>query len=458
MFKILISILLLNCLGIIQANLPIGEGCGTIATCIQFSNCAQTTDPTTPNIGTIYTIDDTTVQFQLQYDNAAADWIAMGLSTTQSMPNSFIFMCVRSGVDVVVQERFASARARPPEVTSDLTLINSINDASIINCTFNTNVLGSPNLNRGEGYYVLLAWGTVSGGLIQQHGGASRCVSSSEIVITTATGMDPTTPPATTPSATTPPTTTTLPATTPSATIPPTTTTLPATTPPATTPSATTPPTTTTLPATTPSATIPPTTTTLPATTPPATTPSATTPPTTTTLPATTPSATIPPTTTTLPATTPPATTHQLLPHQLPPPYQLPPHQLLSHQLPPPYQLLPHQLPPHQLLPHQLPPPYQLPPHQLLSHQLPPPYQLPPHQLLPHQLPPPYQLPPHQLLSHQLPPPYQLLPHQLPPHQLPNRLIFSSVKDVILLLHAFSFRIVLKPPIQLPLISVPSIQ
>ncbi|KAI6654044.1 Ferric-chelate reductase 1-like [Oopsacas minuta] len=184
MSKFIVPIILLSFLGIIQANLLIGEGCDTMATCIQFSNCAVNTAPTTPNIGTIYTIDDNTVQFQLQYDNPVADWIAMGLSTTPSMPNSFIFMCVRSGVDVVVQERFASARARPPEVTSDLTLINSINDASIINCTFTTNVLGSPNLNNPNGYYVLLAWGRVTGGEIQQHGSAGRCFSSSEIVIT----------------------------------------------------------------------------------------------------------------------------------------------------------------------------------------------------------------------------------------------------------------------------------
>ncbi|KAI6654043.1 Ferric-chelate reductase 1 [Oopsacas minuta] len=172
------------------SNLLIGEGCDTIARCIQFSNCAETTDPTTLNIGTIYTIEDNTVQFQLQYDNAAADWIAMGLSTTRSMPDSFIFMCVRSDEGVAVQERFASARARPPIVTSDLTLINSINDQTIINCTFTTNVLGTPDLNNPDGYYVLLAWGRVIGGEIQQHAGAGvgRCVSSDRIVITTATG------------------------------------------------------------------------------------------------------------------------------------------------------------------------------------------------------------------------------------------------------------------------------
>ncbi|KAI6654046.1 hypothetical protein LOD99_2893 [Oopsacas minuta] len=190
MSRLIFSILLLSCLGIIQANLPIGEGCDTIATCIEFSDCAVNRAPTTPNIGTIYTIDNTTVQFQLQYDNAAADWIAMGLSTTPSMPDSFIFMCVRSGVDVVVQERFASANARPPEVTSDLTLINSANDASIINCTFTLPVLGNPDLNNPEGYYVLLAWGGVSGGLILQHlgPGHGRCVSSTRMIITTATG------------------------------------------------------------------------------------------------------------------------------------------------------------------------------------------------------------------------------------------------------------------------------
>ncbi|KAI6654049.1 hypothetical protein LOD99_2896 [Oopsacas minuta] len=107
------------------------------------------------------------------------------------MPDSFIFMCVRSDMSVVVQERFASDNALPPEVDDpDLTLVNFANDASIINCTFTSPVLGNPDLNNPGGYYVLLAWGGVSGGLTLQHLGPrhGRCVSSTRIIITIATG------------------------------------------------------------------------------------------------------------------------------------------------------------------------------------------------------------------------------------------------------------------------------
>ena len=200
MFKLIASLLFVTCLGIAQADHHlIAAGCDTDKTCLQFGSCSVTTSPSTPNLATIYTTGDDTVEFQLQYDNVNAGWIAIGLSTTQSMPNSYIFMCVRpdsSSVDV--QERFATATARPPLEESFLTTVSTANEGSLFNCTFTSPVTRTPMLNDINGYHVLLAWGQYSGNNIQYHG-SGRCVTGNRMIVTDAIGATtPTTQPVTT--------------------------------------------------------------------------------------------------------------------------------------------------------------------------------------------------------------------------------------------------------------------
>ena len=207
MSKLLISFLLVSFLGIISAAELIAAGCDTNKTCISYGSCNTTNAPTGPNIGTIYTKGDNEIQFQLQYDNSNAGWIAMGISDTQSMPNSYIFLCHRSGTSAVnIQQRFATARALPMEVmTLQLSPVSYINSGSILNCTFTapveiTGSEGSIRLNYPAGYYVLLAWG-MYGTDIQQHGNqmTNRCFTTNRIRITTAAGVS-TTAATTTPS------------------------------------------------------------------------------------------------------------------------------------------------------------------------------------------------------------------------------------------------------------------
>ena len=191
MFKLLASLLFVTCLGIAQADHHlIAAGCDTVKTCFQFADCSTTTSPTSPNLATIYTTGVDTVEFQLQYDNVNADWIAIGLSDTPTMPDTYIFTCVRpDSSNVNVEERFASARSRPPPVTSYLTTESTSNVGSLFNCTFTSPVSRTPMLNDIDGYYVLLAWGQYTGGNIQQHASpAGRCVTAQRDVITTAVG------------------------------------------------------------------------------------------------------------------------------------------------------------------------------------------------------------------------------------------------------------------------------
>ena len=199
MTKIFITLLLVSFLGVIQADHHlIAAGCGGNKTCYRFSDCTTTTSPSTANLATIYTTGENSVEFQLQYDNIAAGWIAIGLSDTQSMLDTYVFMCVRpdsSSVDV--QERFASARSRPPITTSCLTTESTSNVGPLLNCTFTSPVSRTPMLNDITGYYVLLAWGGYSNGDIRQHvNPTGRCVSAQRSVITTAVGAGTTVTPA----------------------------------------------------------------------------------------------------------------------------------------------------------------------------------------------------------------------------------------------------------------------
>ncbi|KAI6654045.1 Ferric-chelate reductase 1 isoform X2 [Oopsacas minuta] len=195
MYNLLISYLLISCIGIIHGNL-IGTGCNGAVTCLQFSDCSLTTSPATLNLATIYTVDNNTVRFQLQYDNSAAGWIGIGLSTTASMADSYIFLCHRSGVSgVTIQERYATGRSRPSITTSYLTELNYVNYASTLNCTFTTPVTRTPELNYGAGYYVLLAWGAYDTD-IEYHTSSGRCYSTQRRVITDALGAGTITAPA----------------------------------------------------------------------------------------------------------------------------------------------------------------------------------------------------------------------------------------------------------------------
>ena len=187
MTKLFLTLLLVSFLGVIQASIE--AGCSGNKTCYEFSDCSINPSPTTTNLATIYTTGANSVEFQLQYNNTNAGWIAIGLSTTPSMPDTYVFMCVRPSDTVEVQERFASARSRPPIVTSYLVTESTVNDGSLFKCTFTSPVSRTPMLNDIEGYYVLLAWGPYTGGNIQQHmSPAGRCFSAQRSVITTAVG------------------------------------------------------------------------------------------------------------------------------------------------------------------------------------------------------------------------------------------------------------------------------
>ena len=171
-------------------NAQITNDCSTAdKACYYFSNCAETSDPANGNIATISTTGVNTVQFQLQYVDASIEWIAIGFSETESMPNTYVFLCHRTNLGVTIQERFASIRSTP-SISSEqlLTAVSSTNSGGIFNCTFTSPITRTPMLNDNNGYYLLLARGSY-GTNIQNHGGSNRCVSNSKMQI--ATDPDP---------------------------------------------------------------------------------------------------------------------------------------------------------------------------------------------------------------------------------------------------------------------------
>ena len=185
-------------LGIIRADHHIiGGGCGNTAKrCLQYGLCTETTAPMTPNLATIFTEGPNEVLFQLQYNNSNAGWIAIGISETNIMPQSFIFLCHRDGTSgVTIQQRYATANAPPPLQTSQVTEVSSYNSGPLLNCSFtvpvriNSQLGGSIDLNKPAGYFVLLAWGAYTTS-VQQHGNqmTNRCPTAGLTRITEAVG------------------------------------------------------------------------------------------------------------------------------------------------------------------------------------------------------------------------------------------------------------------------------
>ena len=187
MSNLIKSLLLVAFLGILTDR--IAADCGTNMTCLRFSDCSNvvSSSQNDSNLAMIYTTGENIVEFKLRYDSAG--WIAIGLSDSRSMIDSYIFMCVRVNASQVdIQERYASVRSRPPTTTSYLSHVSNINNDSILQCTFTSPVTRTPNLNKAGGYYLLLAWGQYSSGDIQKHADAGRCVTMDKVVVTTAVG------------------------------------------------------------------------------------------------------------------------------------------------------------------------------------------------------------------------------------------------------------------------------
>ena len=175
----------------ITTTIPM-HSCGMAGTtCLKFTDCDSTSNPSDTNIASIHTVGSNTVEFQLQYDDATIGWIAIGISNTPTMLDSYIFLCHRgSGTGVTVEERKSDdTYNRPIIVTSNLNTISTTNSGGDLNCTFSSPVTRSPMLNDPSGYYILLARGSYTAD-IAYHGGSNRCVAS-RLRITEALGAVP---------------------------------------------------------------------------------------------------------------------------------------------------------------------------------------------------------------------------------------------------------------------------
>ena len=187
LFVILVAYLHI-CISLSDAE--IADGCdSTSKTCIAFSNCAVTTSTTNTDIATIATTGTDTVEFELQFDSTSIGWIAIGISSSASMPNAYIFLCHRaSGGSVTVEERKSgSSRSRPAIVTSNLITISSTNSDGVLNCKFTSPITRTPQLDAAVGYYILLARGTYTTN-INQH--SNRCLINNKMQIADSTPFE----------------------------------------------------------------------------------------------------------------------------------------------------------------------------------------------------------------------------------------------------------------------------
>jgi len=174
----------LNCLTITT------DGCGTEKGCYMFpASCSNNCD----FLVTYNVTSSNKVEFEL---SGQGDWVAVGFSDDQSMPDTEILMCVSNGS--LSGHYYASERSTPTMTTptpTAVTVIEQANDDGMMKCRISRDINPSPAIqnvrNLNEEVYLLGAIGSLSGVTIQQHSDVARQSSNSKITVTQA--EDPTT-------------------------------------------------------------------------------------------------------------------------------------------------------------------------------------------------------------------------------------------------------------------------
>uniref|UniRef100_A0A8C5QE77 Ferric-chelate reductase 1 n=1 Tax=Leptobrachium leishanense TaxID=445787 RepID=A0A8C5QE77_9ANUR len=165
------------------------SSCGTSKVCFRNpSNC----DPSTSN-GCFFmsSAPVTGDGYQFEISGPSAGYVAIGFSDDKIMGNDDIYICGMDSVGGVgIQHAYSEGRTRP--ITLNLTNVEIILASysnGVIQCSFiSRNNVSTENPVRQSRsndnlYYILMAYGDSSAGLIQYHGASRTIVSDSKIDI-----------------------------------------------------------------------------------------------------------------------------------------------------------------------------------------------------------------------------------------------------------------------------------
>ncbi|XP_028666970.1 putative ferric-chelate reductase 1 [Erpetoichthys calabaricus] len=147
------------------------DGCGTVKFC--FTN-PDGCDPSTDS--SCYFMSSTALQngtdgFQFEISGSSNGYVAIGFSDDQIMGNDDIYACVLNSEVVGIQHAYSIGETQlTPLLLGNVSNITTSYSGGVIQCSFiSKNVISTQQRVANSYYYIFLAFGPSSNGVIQQH-------------------------------------------------------------------------------------------------------------------------------------------------------------------------------------------------------------------------------------------------------------------------------------------------
>uniref|UniRef100_A0A3P8XC78 Uncharacterized protein n=1 Tax=Esox lucius TaxID=8010 RepID=A0A3P8XC78_ESOLU len=146
-------------------------GCGVSKVCFsQPLNCDPSVSPSCYFMSAVAPSGNTAVQVEMT--GSSSGYVAMGFSDDQKMGNDDIYICgLGSNGLLQLQHAFSTGRSSPNILSLGNVSVNSSMNNGIISCSFTTwNPISTQrSIGSSSPYYLMLAYGSTSNGIIQFH-------------------------------------------------------------------------------------------------------------------------------------------------------------------------------------------------------------------------------------------------------------------------------------------------
>ncbi|KAK3571577.1 hypothetical protein QTP86_014148, partial [Hemibagrus guttatus] len=147
-------------------------GCGSTKTCLSKpTDCDPSTNSNCYFMSA--TFMSSTSEFKFEISGRAAGYVAIGFSDDTEMGNDDIYICGKDTNGVIqLQHAFSTGTTRPTTIAlGNVTLFNTSENNGVISCSFTSRntISTSRSSTTSNSYYIFLANGATSNGVIQMH-------------------------------------------------------------------------------------------------------------------------------------------------------------------------------------------------------------------------------------------------------------------------------------------------
>ncbi|KAK3552057.1 hypothetical protein QTP70_031786 [Hemibagrus guttatus] len=147
-------------------------GCGSTKTCLSKpTDCDPSTNSNCYFMSAMFM--SSTSEFKFEISGRAAGYVAIGFSDDTEMGNDDIYICGKDTNGVIqLQHAFSTGTTRPTTIAlGNVTLFNTSENNGVISCSFTSRntISTSRSSTTSNSYYIFLANGATSNGVIQMH-------------------------------------------------------------------------------------------------------------------------------------------------------------------------------------------------------------------------------------------------------------------------------------------------